>query len=76
MNALFSEIKKNAPDSKSIKKLISFNQNELHSDTKSLRLWNACKNSEKTLVIVKTNYEKIIGSYMPIKIEQSDWKSY
>ena len=69
MNQLFSEIKKYAPDSISVKKLISFNKNELHSDTKSIRLWNACKNTEKTLVIVKTNYDKIIGSYMPIRIE-------
>ena len=76
MNALFSEVKKHAKDSTSITKLISFDQNELNSDTKSNRLWNACKDTEKTLVIVKTNYDKIIGSYMPIKIEQSDWKSY
>jgi hypothetical protein len=35
-------------------------------------LWKACKNSKNTLVIIKTNFGKIIGGYAPVPIKEGE----
>ena len=37
-------------------------------------MWEACKNSKNTLVIVKTNFGKIIGGYAPVTIKEGEYK--
>ena len=51
---------------KTIDLLISFNETELKSADKQQRLWKACENYSKTLLVIKTNYQKIIGGYLPL----------
>ena len=34
-------------------------------------MWDTCKNTEKSLIIIKTDYGKIIGGYLPCKVQQS-----
>ena len=35
-------------------------------------MWEACKKSKNTLLIVKTNFDKIIGGYAPVTIKEGD----
>ena len=36
-----------------------------------MRLWEACHAFEETILIVKTNFDKIIGAYTPDKWEDT-----
>jgi len=36
-----------------------------------MRLWEKCHASEETILIVKTNFDKIIGAYTPDKWEDT-----
>ncbi len=37
-------------------------------------MWEVCKNSKNTLLIIKTNFGKIIGGYAPVNIKEGEYK--
>ena len=36
-------------------------------------MWEACKNSKNTLLIVKTNFDKIIGGYATVTMNEGEY---
>ena len=57
---------------KRMKVIFRLNENELKNEFKKKQeeLWLACKNITESIILIKTNYGKVIGQFIPVRCEQ------
>lgn len=71
MDALWPEIKNAKKDAISLKKQITFYKADLYFESAQKELWEATQSTKNTFFIIKTNFNKIIGGYVPFAIKQA-----
>ena len=69
MDALWPEIKIAKKDAISFKKQITFYKADLYFESAQKELWDATQSTKNTFFIIKTNFNKIIGGYVPFAIK-------